>query len=70
MTETFIPKSSNLDQITYDQETKLMTIVFKSGGAWEYSGVPNEVYLGLQHAPSPGSYFFRHVRGRFQETEI
>lgn len=70
MTETFIPKSSNLDQVVYDEASKLLTINFKNGGAWQYKGVPKEVYLGLQHAPSPGSYFYRHIRGHYVEQEV
>jgi hypothetical protein len=56
MVETFIPLSTNLDQIVYDPDLKLMTITFKSGDVWEYSNVPAEVYRGIQHAPSAGSY--------------
>jgi hypothetical protein len=70
MVETFIPRSTNLDQVVYDPDLKLMTITFKSGDAWEYSNVPPEVYRGIQHAPSAGSYFFRNIRGRYSESQV
>ncbi len=70
MAETFIPRSSNIDRVEYDEPTKLLTITFKEGRSWEYSGVSRETFRGLQHAPSAGSYFFRQIRGRFPEAEV
>ena len=63
--ETFIPTSSHLDRVDYDRETQEMTVTFKNGDAVTYSAVPNEVYLGLQHARSAGEYHARNVRGRY-----
>jgi len=69
MVETFIPSSSNLDEVTYDSEKKILTVTFKTGNSYIYSGVPNEVYLALQHARSPGSYFYANVRNRYNYSE-
>ena len=70
MTETFIPGSSTLDRVEYDPEEKLMVVAFKTGNTYEYRGVPNEVYLALQHARSPGSYFYSNIRTRYPYTEV
>ena len=63
--ETFIPTSSHLDRVDYDRETQEMTVTFKNGQPYTYSGVPNEVYLGLQHARSAGEYFVRQIKDRY-----
>lgn len=70
MRETFLPKSSNIDQIDYDSDEQKMVIQFKSGQAWEYSGVPQSVFMGIQNAPSAGSYFFRNIRGVYSDQEV
>ncbi len=72
MKETFLPRSSeNIAQVDYDSDEQKMTITFKSDGrAYEYSSVPQALFLGIQNAPSAGSYFFRQIRGRFADTEI
>lgn len=70
MAETFLPSSTNIDQVTYDRETREMQITFKDGRAYSYANVPNEVYLAFQHAPSAGQFFYRQIRGRYLDEEI
>ena len=54
-------QSTNITSADYDDETGVMTVVFRSGG--EYAGAcPKEVYEGLISAPSPGSYYARAIR--------
>ena len=60
--ETFIPASSNLDEITYDDETQVLTVQFKSGLKYEYLSVPRATFDGLKNAKSAGSYFYEKVR--------
>lgn len=70
MKETFLPSSSNLDQVEYDSETQEMVITFKTGQAYSYSGVPMQAWMGIQHAPSAGSYFYRNIRGVYSDTPV
>lgn len=60
--EIFQPNSSNLDEITYDDETQVLTVQFKSGLKYEYLSVPRAAFEGLKDAPSAGSYFHGKVR--------
>lgn len=70
MKETFLPRSSNIDQVEYDSDAQTMTIQFKSGQSWEYTGVPHNVFLGIQNAPSAGSYFYRSIRNQYSSVEV
>lgn len=70
MTETFIPKSSNLAEVTYDSSAQTMTVTFKTGQAWRYRGVPLQTFMGIQHAPSAGSYFWRNIRSVYPGDEV
>jgi KTSC domain len=70
MTETFIPKSSNLAEVTYDSGTQEMTVSFKTGQAWKYRGVPQATFLGIQNASSAGSYFWKNIRSTYPGDEV
>lgn len=62
--------SSNIAEGEYDPDVRLMRIAFRDGSAYQYSGVPPEVWLGLQHAASAGSYFHRNIKGRYRDERI
>lgn len=66
MAETFIfRRSSNLESAEYDSETEQLTLTFLDGSEYTYDSVPNETYRGLTLAGSPGQFFHRHIRDRF-----
>lgn len=58
-------RSSNLASAEYNEETKTLTITFKSGSSYTYSGVDQEVYDGLLSAASPGTYFASQIKDKF-----
>lgn len=33
---------------------------------YSHPGVPYEIFLGLLHADSPGTYYNQHIRGRYR----
>lgn len=70
MIETFIPRSSNLTEVTYDSETQVMTVSFQGGATYEYQGVPLQAFMGIQNAPSAGSYFYKQIRSVYNGTEV
>jgi hypothetical protein len=70
MKETFIPRSSNLSEVSYDSETQEMKVTFTTGQAWSYRGVPQQTFMGIQHAPSAGSYFYKNVRSVYPGEEV
>lgn len=61
--------SSNLAACDYDEAAREMSVTFNSGAVYVYSGVPREVYDGLVASPTPGSYFWRHVRGSYTHRQ-
>lgn len=62
--------STNIAQLGYDQEDKVLYITFNSGHEWAYEGVPEDVYENLRDAGSVGGYFARAVKGRFTGREV
>lgn len=70
MKETFIPKSTRIDEVVYDGDEQRMVITFKDGRSYEYLAVPQATYMQLQRAPSVGSFFERQIKGRFSDNEL
>ncbi len=63
-------KSSNIEACAFDPETKVLTIKFKSGGTYHYSGCSQDHFDGLCGADSAGRYFHKHIKsGEFKWTK-
>jgi hypothetical protein len=63
--------SSTVDAVAYDEASSMLGVRFKSGGEYEYFGVPESVYRGILAAPSAGKYFQTHVKNagyRFRQV--
>jgi hypothetical protein len=58
-------RSSNLASADYDEETRTLTVTFKSGSVYTYNDADEGTYLGLLSAASPGAYFAANIKDRF-----
>ena len=56
---------SVLTTVSYDAKSKIMTVVFANGFAYEYTAVPKQVFEDLSAAKSRGRFFTANVRGKF-----
>ena len=61
-------QSSNIRAVDYCDG--VMTVLFHSGGIYQYFGVPRHVFDGLLSAPSKGHYFAVRVKGRFPHRRV
>lgn len=55
-------ESSNLAEVGYNSEGRIMEVKFKAGSVYRYFAVPADVYNGLLEAKSKGDFFYRAVR--------
>lgn len=62
-TET--PASSNIASYSYDPDVENLVILFRDARQYTYFNVPAAIYRAMQAAPSAGSFFWRHIRGRY-----
>ena len=63
--------SSMLDAHGYDAASQTLAVRFKGGGkVYHYRDVPPEVAEAMRGSASIGSYFARHVRGKFEHEAI
>lgn len=68
--ETYIPRSTNIDRVDYDRGSGTMTVTFKDGNAYSYTGVDAETFSAMQRSPSAGSFFYRNIRNRFPAEQV
>lgn len=57
--------SSMVTNVGYDDESKEMTVTFKSGKTAAYSGVPEDLALQLSVAPSVGTMLNEQIKGQY-----
>lgn len=57
-------ESANLEKFWYNPGRRSLTVEFRKGGLYRYSGVSPELVEGLREAPSKGRYFHKHIRSQ------
>lgn len=63
-------KSSNIQSIGYDPESKLLEIEFRNGSIYQYNNVPLNEHKSLMSASSHGSYFNKNIRNYYQTKRV
>lgn len=63
-------KSSNIDAIGYDEATGNLQVKFTHGGHYMYHGVHRSLFQQLTKAPSIGSFFHTHIKGKHRFTKV
>lgn len=62
--------STAIEAIAYEQETRTLTLKFRSQRTYSYADVPPELHAWLMKSPGKGGLFNRLVRDKFVETEL
>jgi hypothetical protein len=62
--------STNLDIVGYDRESKTLYVEFQSGPeVYGYADVEESTYNLLVGAPSVGSFYAKHISGKYTSTK-
>lgn len=63
---SFVPKkSTNIAKVEWHSERSELHVTFKNGASHAFHDVPLGVFNDMKKAPSPGSFFFHNIKGRF-----
>lgn len=62
--------SGAFSSVGYDPSRQIMAIEFSSGGVHHLTGVPPEKWQDFQAAESKGSFFHKHLRGKFDSVKV
>lgn len=68
LTET--PNSSCFSKIGYSDAHETLVLVFRNGGTYLYSGVPESVWQSFRAADSLGRYFNTKIKGNFPSEKV
>lgn len=68
--EMIAVESSNLAQVGYNEEKRLLRVEFHDGAIWEYERIPPGIHSALMAAQSKNTYFRAHIRGTFPATKL
>ena len=66
MVTLFPVQSSMLAAVGYHPQSGTLVVLFNSGRAYEYYGVPIEDYEGLMRAESKGRFMHRNILGFYE----
>ena len=56
-------KSSLIQAVDYDEDTKRLVVEFKGGKTYVYKEVPPEIYKDMLYAESVGKFFSANIKG-------
>lgn len=62
-------ESGMAKSIGYSKIAQVLEIEFRSGEVWQYHGVPERIYVEMQHGRI-GKIFHEQVRGKFLEFRV
>ena len=62
--------SSNLSQVGYDYDQRVLFVAFTNGNIYQYSSVPPSVVIELLSAGSHGSYFHHNIRMSYPFSKL
>lgn len=62
--------SSTIKRAGYNETTSTLIVEFKSGGTYVYDGVSLDLHDKLMQAESPGAFFAKHIKGKFETTRL
>lgn len=55
-------ESTQLDQVGFDSETEVMSVIFKGGSLYEYYGLSQKFFDEFLKSDSKGSFFYKNVK--------
>ena len=63
-------ESEMLRLVGYDEESRVLEVVFNTGDRYRYLNVPPSEYEGLMNAESIGQYMHKHVIGYYEHERV
>jgi hypothetical protein len=60
------PESSTIVRVSFDDESLILTVEFKTTGIYHYFDVPLHVFEAMRVAPSRGQFLAQNVKQRYR----
>ncbi len=62
--------SSVVRAMNYNEETRVLRIIYTSGLKYDYKDVPAEVFIALKNAGSKGIFLNKNIKGKFAYEKV
>jgi hypothetical protein len=62
--------SSNIKSASYNTDSKVLTIIFKTEAVYEYYDVPWEIFTRFRMSESQGKYFSTNINGKYKHKKV
>ena len=62
---TITSDSSAFSSLSYDPNSRRLTVRFRDQPSYQYHGVPEHIFTSLSSAPSQGKYFNLEIRNHY-----
>jgi len=69
-TEFVAMSSSNVKGARYDEEERILEIMFKGGAIYQYYDVDVDIWEGLLDAESKGKFVWEYIRDNYEYNRI
>ena len=63
-------ESNMLIAVGYDRKSRVLEVIFRTGGKYRYKNVPSYKYDELMSAESIGKYMHEHILRRYQYERV
>jgi hypothetical protein len=63
-------ESSNISQISYDEATETLEVLFHNGGAYQYFDVSSNKWDDFKSADSKGQYLHQHIKNQHRFVKM
>lgn len=63
-------ESSHIHSIGYEPDEQIMEVKFKDHSVYQYSEVPEHLYIGIMQAESKGGYLHQRIKGKFNYKKV
>jgi len=67
---TVLVESSNLKELSYQTDSKELSVEFKNGSKYMYSDVPWEIFTKFRMSESQGKFFNKEIARAFDYKKI
>jgi hypothetical protein len=69
-TRSINPPRPRTREMTYNRQTRVLRIVYRDGGTYDYFSVPGSIWYRIKQVRSPGRFIDRNIKGEFRYERV
>ena len=69
-TASIYPPRPRTLEMSYDRTTRILRVVYRDGGTYDYFDVPGPIWYRIRNVKSPGRFIDRNIKGAFEFEKV